>query len=621
MSNSMCQDHPYSEIDHSIDDGYSDGFGNWHDTTDEARRAIAESMRSQRDDENSSDVLVILEGESCSIDGVFDLTFEDGSTTTIESSLPSDLPLGYHFLSSRDSDRTTHLIVAPSECYFPETLRVWGWSAQLYAIRSAKSWGMGDFSDLARLATISKNQGAGVVQVNPLGAASPSLSQVDSPYYPTSRRFLNPLYIDVQKLAAGSGVDVSEQANHALALNDQRQIDRDEVFRQKFAAFEKIYDVFVADADFDAFCDECATMLGRSTLQSFATFCALAELYGGDYRSWPEEFQSPKSQALVPFASEHSERVRFFKWLQWHADRQLMQAAQQIEIAMDLPIGFDPGGFDAWEWQDVIASGVAIGAPPDAFNVSGQNWAIPPFVPNKLREVGYRPFVETIRANLRHAGGLRIDHVMGLYRLFWIPEDMQPVDGTYVQYRSNEMLAILAIESQRAKAWVAGEDLGTVPSGMREQMSQMNILSHRLAIFEQSKPEDFPTKTLAAISTHDLPTLAGLWTGSDIQAVREMGREPNETDYEYMLDCLRRMTNSSPDETADEVIRRAYATLTQAPSAIVLASLEDAIGVEQRPNMPGTIDEWPNWRLALPTSLEQIESSQRVAEFAAAIRR
>jgi len=579
------------------------------------------AMQRTDDSEPTADVWLIQPGETRELPGSADLTLESGEALVVESTLPVDLPIGYHELVSHDGRLKAHVFVVPAECHLDETMRVWGWAAQLYAVRSSNSWGIGDFSDLAELAKFSKQAGAGVVQVNPLGASSPGLSQIDSPYFPTSRRFVNPLYIDVSKLAAEQNVDVSEQADRARSLNKQRFIDRDEVYLQKFAAFEKLFASFDNDPDFDSYCDECNATLGDSTLDSFATFCAIAEIHGGDYRQWPDEFQSHESDALKPFAEKQTRRVTFFKWLQWQADRQLRAASEVIDIANDLPIGFDPGGFDAWQWQDVIAEGASIGAPPDAFNVEGQNWAIPPFIPHKLREAGYRPFIETIRANLRHARGLRIDHVMGLYRLFWIPSDMNSADGTYVQYRSDEMLAILAIESQRANAWIAGEDLGTVPEGMREQMDRMNILSHRLAIFEKTPPDEFPRKTLAAVSTHDLPTLAGLWNGSDIQAVRDMGRNPNEEDYEFMLDCLRRMTQSSPDETADEVIRRAYATFKTAPSAVVLASLEDALCVQERPNMPGTIDEWPNWRIALPMSLEEIISSERVEAFAKTIAR
>ena len=610
-------------LEQSIDNGYSDGFGKWHDTSDETRQAILRAMQPETESNETQtvDVWLLHEGESRELAGAANLKLESGASFDVESALPADLPIGYHKLTSLDGLRKTHVIVVPTECHLDETMRVWGWAAQLYAVRSANSWGIGDFSDLAELAKFSKQQGAGLVQVNPLGASSPGLSQIDSPYFPTSRRFINPLYIDVSKLAAKLGVDVSEHANQARGLNQQRFIDRDEVYRQKFASFEKLFACFSSDEDFNAYCEECDATLGQSTLHSFATFCVIAELHGGDYRNWPAEYRSHKSDGLNGIAEEHRDRVTFFKWLQWHADRQLRDASEFIDIANDLPIGFDPGGFDAWQWQDVIAEGASIGAPPDAFNVEGQNWAIPPFIPHKLREAGYRPFIETIRANLRHARGLRIDHVMGLYRLFWIPSNMSASDGTYVQYRSEEMLAILAIESQRANAWIAGEDLGTVPEGMREQMDRMNILSHRLAIFEKASPDEFPRKTLAAVSTHDLPTLAGLWNGSDIQAVRDMGRDPNEEDYEYMLDCLRRMTSSSPEESAEEVIRRAYATFKTAPSAVVLASLEDALCVQERPNMPGTIDEWPNWRIALPLTLEEITASERVVEFAKTIAR
>jgi 4-alpha-glucanotransferase len=298
--------------------------------------------------------------------------------------------------------------------------------------------------------------------------------------------------------------------------------------------------------------------------------------------------------------------VRYFQWLQWLLDEQLAGAAAEISLMQDLPIGVDPDGADAWAWQEVFAGGVTVGSPPDEYNLQGQNWGLPPFAPSKLRAAGYDPFIQTLRGALRHAGGLRIDHVMGLFRLFWIPQSADPSAGTYVRYPENELLAILALESERSKAYIVGEDLGTVEEGVRKQLAESRVLSYRLLWFESNPPSTYPELALAAVTTHDLPTVAGLWSGADLEAQRELGLEPNEEGTLKIRQRLGAMTGSTDETPVEEVITRAYELLAQAPSAVVTATLEDALAVEERPNIPGTTEG--SWSLALPESLETLQS-------------
>jgi 4-alpha-glucanotransferase len=288
--------------------------------------------------------------------------------------------------------------------------------------------------------------------------------------------------------------------------------------------------------------------------------------------------------------------VRFYQWVQWLLDEQLARATADIPLMQDLPIGVDPEGADAWAWQDVFARGVTIGAPPDEYNTQGQDWGLSPWIPWKLRNAAYEPFIQTIRASLRHAGGLRIDHVMGLFRLFWIPEGKSPQDGAYVRYAEEELLALLALESDRAKAYIVGEDLGTVEENFRKQLKNSRVLSYRLMWFENVPPAGFPKLALAAMTTHDLPTIAGLWTGSDLRAQRELGLNTNEEGMNQIRERLSAIAGLAPETPVVEVTKRTYRLLAEAPSMILSATLEDALAVEERPNMPGTTSEqWPNW--------------------------
>ncbi len=568
-----------------------------------------------------SRVLCMRPGREMTVDRPSVLTTEDGGTVPLEAGehLPADLDLGYHTLVDKETGDERTLVVSPGTCLLPANAPTWGWTAQLYAARSRRSWGIGDLGDLARLtAWAGRELGAGLVLINPLHAAVPLVPQDASPYYPSSRRFRNPLYLRVEDVpgADALGSDLDELAAKGRAFNDDRRIDRNAVFELKMEALRGIWSGFERDPAFDRWCED-----GGPALDAYATFCVLSEEHGRPWPRWPEGLRHPDSPDVAAFRERHRRRVDFHRWLQWLIDGQLQEASRELPVVHDLAVGFDPDGADGWEWQDVVAHGMSVGAPPDEFNTRGQDWGLPPFDPWRLRAAAYRPFVETVGAAFRHAGGLRLDHVMGLFRLFWVPHGASARDGTYVRYPSADLLDIVALESHRASAYVVGEDLGTVEAEVREEMAARDMLSYRLLWFEDQHPSQFPERALAAVTTHDLPTVAGLWTGSDLEAQREAGMEPNEEGTAALRSRVGDLAGVGPEAPPDEVVAGTYGALGEAPSLLLAATLEDGLAVEERPNMPGTTDEWPNWSIALPLPLEELEGDPRPAAIARALAR
>ncbi|HVE47810.1 MAG TPA: 4-alpha-glucanotransferase, partial [Acidimicrobiales bacterium] len=368
------------------------------------------------------------------------------------------------------------------------------------------------------------------------------------------------------------------------------------------------------DARFDAYCEA-----EGGALAGYATFCALTGEHGTPWSQWPAGLQDPEGTEVLDFVDEHRDRIRFHQWIQWLLDGQLAAAGAEIALVHDLAIGVDPEGADSWLWQDCFARGVRVGAPADEFNTQGQDWGLPPFDPWRLRAAAYEPFVRTLRSAFRHAGGMRVDHVMGLFRLYWIPEGAGARDGTYVRYPSEEMLGILALESQRAGAYVVGEDLGNVEDSVREELAARRVLSYRLVWFEDRPPREFPAQALAAVTTHDLPTVAGLWSGEDLLEQEQLGLDPNVESTLEIHERISAWTGLTDSTPVAEVVQALHHLLAEAPSAVVVATLEDGLAVEERPNVPGTTDERPNWSLALPRPLEEVESDPLVLAVAAAL--
>ncbi|MBI2826468.1 MAG: 4-alpha-glucanotransferase [Planctomycetia bacterium] len=593
---------------YKIADAYEDAFGVRRETTPATRAAVRAAMRVEGDGPLRPPPVYVLDRRKGTLPhvGRGDLRLEDGTSLAVDDGLPADLPLGYHDFLPADGKEPIRLIVSPGQCYPPPELLAWGWSAQLYAARSQASWGMGDLADLRSLARWSRGQGAGFVLVNPLPAVDPVPAQESSPYYPSSRRFRNPLYLRVEDVpgATAMGEELAELAAEGRRLNGDRRIRRDEVFRLKQAALARLWERFGGDPAFDRFRRE----QGRALVE-FATFCTLVDKFGPDWGRWEAEYRRPNAPGVPRFATENARRIEYHQWLQWLVDRQLEAAGNELPIVEDMPIGVTARGADAWAWQDVLADGMSVGAPPDIYNTQGQNWGFPPWIPHRLQAAKYEPFVQTIRAMLSHAGGLRIDHVLGLFRLFWIPYGMSPVEGTYVRYPAEDLLAIIALESDRARAFVVGEDLGTVGNNVRRMLAAARMLSYRLLWFESQPTSRYPKLAMAAVTTHDLPTVAGLWNGSDLAAQESLGLKPNAEAIGAIRDRVRKMTRLAETASEAEAVRATYELLGRAPSAVVTATLDDALEVSERPNMPATTFEWPNWCLSLPAPLETLMAS------------
>jgi 4-alpha-glucanotransferase len=610
-----------------IDDHYHDARGVAHETSRATRAALQAAMGVEPEtaapalDEPGA-VRVLLPGGHRGLDGAMsggaDLVLEDGSSRPVDGELPDGLPFGYHRLIARGGEETL-LVVSPGRCFLPDELRAWGFAAQVYAARSRASWGIGDLADLGRLARWTRSLGGGVLMVNPLTAPAPVVPIEASPYYPSSRRYRNPLFLRMEDLPGWGGLPAEQRTrltNAGTALNRNPQIDRDAIFRLKQEALEALFARFGGEDGFDWYWNG-----EGQALTDFATYAALAERHGKDWRQWPAGYRRPDGADVVAFRGEAAARIRFHAWTQWLIDSELARASREIAIVHDLPIGLDVAGADAWCWQDMLARDVSVGAPADEFNANGQDWGLTPFIPGRLRAARYRPFIETIRAMLRHAGGLRIDHVMGLFRLFWIPRALGARGGAYVRTRADELLAIVALESVRARAFIIGEDLGTVEAGVRERLHEQQMLSYRLLYFEPSPPPEFPELALSSVTTHDLPTIAGLWTGADLAALKRIGLEPNEEGTQALRDKLRRLGDIADDASPEEAIVATHRALAKAPSRILLATLDDAVAAPERPNVPGTVREWPNWSLPLPKTLEEIEELDLPRRLAAVLRR
>ncbi len=538
-----------------------------------------------------------------------ELTLEDGTDLGRVAAVPADAPHGYHAVRADDGRRRL-VITGPGVCHLPVDLREWGWAVQLPAARSARSWGIGDLGDLRELAEWSASVGAGFVAVSPISAPNPGPDPDPSPYFPSTRRWANPIHLRVDEVPG------AEAADAGLALNRDPLIDRGRVLELKLAALEAAWSARAFDPHaFAAWRADAGEGLAR-----WAAYNVLAADLGADWRRWPEPLRRPAGTGVREAVAAHGYAADFHAWVQWCLDLQLRAASTPLRRISDMPIGADPGGFDAWEWQDVVATGVTIGVPPDRFNLAGQDWGMPVFVPHRLAQAEYRPFIETVRAQLRHAGGLRIDHVLGLFRQWWIPDGASPTQGAYVTQRTRDLLEIVALESERASAVIIGEDLGTVPAGVRPELRRRRMLSTRLVYFERVPPARYPRHALAAVTTHDLPTLAGLWTGADLADQSAAGLRPDPEEAARLRRRVAAAAGLAEDSGAAHVSVAVHRELAGSPAALVAASLEDALGVRKRPNIPGTVrSERANWSVALPVPIESLGEHRPVRDVVAAL--
>ncbi|WP_094395165.1 4-alpha-glucanotransferase [Kocuria varians] len=574
------------------------------------------------------------------------------SRQRVAHALPGGLPLGWYRLeATTGSGESAEIDVAVTPQRLSTTDRLrrsrhWGYMAQLYSVVSSRSWGVGDLSDLASLAAVSGVQGADYVLINPLHAAEPVPPVEPSPYLPSSRRFFNPLYLRVADVAelpylrpADREVVDRLAAIERKAVLDPSTIDRDSAFAAKLKTLELLYTVRRSphrQQQLEAFVAQ-----DGQPLQDFALWCALREELGEDSPLWEGDAASPESPYAREARSRLRHRINFHVWLQWLLDNQL-EAAQRaahragmdIGVVHDLAVGVHKHGADAWALQDVMAQGVSVGAPADMYNQLGQDWSQPPWDPQKLAEAGYRPWRQMMGSIFRHSGGVRIDHVAGLFRLWWIPDGNKASDGTYVYYDHEAMVGVLALEAELAGVIVVGEDLGTVEDSVREYLEGKGVLGTSILWFEMDgdmplDPSRYRELCMASVNTHDLPPTAGYLEGVQLELREKLGllaRSPEEE-----REDARRQLETFFTAVADagylphgeesgqvEKIEALYRYLCDAPSLLLNVPLVDAVGEKRIQNQPGTSDEYPNWRVPLadsdgrPVMLENLPRMERV---------
>lgn len=585
--------------------------------------------------------------------------------------IPENLPLGYHELivtiGTHDADgsaadggihttATSTIIVTPNRVGLPRRMgasRVWGYAAQLYSVRSHHSWGLGDLTDLADLCTWSASQGAGYLLTNPLHAAEVTGRMEPSPYLPSSRLFVNPIYIRPELIAEYHDLDQYDasiiESLRTTTLDDDPQalLDRDRTWQAKSQALELIHRVDMSASRRMAFT---AFRVARGRrLEDFATWCLLSELHGSDWHDWPAELHDPHGAAVARVRREHADRIDFHMWLQWIADQQLStaqssgtDAGMPVGLICDLAVGVNGSGADAWMLNGLFAREMNVGAPPDPFNQAGQDWGQPPMRPDVLEQMAYAPLREMVSNALRHAGGVRIDHIMGLFRLWWVPRGLGPRHGAYVRYNHEAMVGVVALEAYRAGALVIGEDLGTVEPWVRDHLASRGILGTSIMWFETGpdgrpkQPQQWREHAMSSVTSHDLPPTSSYLRGDHVELRDRLGlltesvdeeRENARRERETWLASLRQQGVLEADEDDPEQVTLAMHTLlTRTPSKVINATLTDAVGDPRTQNLPGTEDEYPNWRVPLsgpdgePVYLEDLYSSDRVARMAKVLR-
>ena len=572
--------------------------------------------------------------------------------------LGADLPTGYHHVVAKavDGEHRASLIVTPSFVGLPPAMRgkrIWGYGTQLYSVTSKGSWGIGDLADLADLIIWSgTRQFAGYVLINPLHAAQAVAPMEQSPYLPSSRRFINPIYIRPEAVPEFGALGRDER-RQVRALHKRAKaagvkagiVDRNAVWPLKLAALRLIHAAGMRPARRIAY-DDFRRREGAG-LHNFAVWSALTEVHGQEWADWPEELQRPSSPEVAAFGREHAQEVDFFEWLQWVAQTQVSAAqtaaaevGMPVGIVTDLAVGVNRMGAETWMMPEVFAQGMTVGAPPDQYNQLGQDWSQPPWRPDKLAELSYAPFRAMVSAALRRVGGVRIDHIIGLFRLWWVPVGGRPNEGTYVRNDHEAMVGILALEAKRAQALIVGEDLGTVEPWVREYLSRRGLLGTSVLWFEagmQGEPLDaqwWREYCMASVTTHDLPPSLGYLAGDHVRLRDQLGilTEPlsdelaaaarEQADWLGKLVADGVLDEAKRDDPV-EVMLALHRFLLRTPSKVLLANLTDAVGERRAQNQPGTIDEYPNWRVPLADqnghrmSLEDVFAAQLPQRLAA----
>jgi 4-alpha-glucanotransferase len=585
--------------------------------------------------------------------------------------LPGDLPTGYHRLEvdlEFAGTESCPLIVAPDKCYEPSELgkgaRLFGVAVQLYALRSENNWGIGDFSDLAELLRLAAAAGAGFVGISPMHALFPSDPSLYSPYSASSRHAINILFIDVSAVLEVQG---SRRAQAIMAdagfrarlakVRAATHVDYPAVAGLKMAVLQAAFERFRTEhlARHTARASACRAFLReRGEAMRLHTLFDAIDGYlrrhhgtGAGWHNWPEEYRAPGAEAVRRFAHEHADEVDFHGYLQWLAAEQLAavrKLARELSLSVgiygDYAVGVNASGSETWSDQSLYCTGAAIGAPPDPIGVGGQEWGIPPQDPRQLRRTAYAPFVSLVRASMRACGALRLDHVMALFRQWWVPRGFKSADGGYVHYPLEDLLGVVALESHRNECLVVGEDLGVVPDEIRRALPQFGVYHYKVVLFEQKNgefvaPASYIRHALAAVTTHDLPTLHGWWSGHDIDLWEKLGfyaeksigeriRAERQANRQRLVRALRRENLWAGDEDvvpeySAALGRAVHVYLGKSPTALVTVQLEDMIGMLEPVNVPGTSSEYSNWTRRMTASAREIFAREDVRTLCAAM--
>lgn len=664
--------------------GILDSFINMVDqeqtVSDDTKRALLEAMGR---DEQEPDVgplpwvKVFTHGEAVKLsprgkgDYQWQLLLENGDRTEGSANfsqpleLGDELKLGYHqlTLSWKKQSWSCRIIITPSRCYEPEALRndekLWGACVQLYTLRSEKNWGVGDFGDLKQLVQQLGQRGGAFVGLNPIHALYPANPSSASPYSPSSRRWLNVAYIDVNAVEEFTANKKAQRwwqsATTRKKLQQARSVenvDYEKVMALKihglqlaWGEFQNIADTGQRKRDFQQF-----VQLGGGSLRQQAVFDALhvhlrksdENLWG--WPVWPKAYRDPHSSAVEEFCSEYHDQVEFYLWLQWLAHDQFAecyQASLELEMPIglyrDLAVGVAEGGAETWYNRSLYCLGATVGAPPDVLGPQGQNWGLPAMDPNVMRARAYQPFIDLLRANMSDCGALRIDHVMALLRLWWIPKDQSAAAGAYVSYPLRDLLGVLALESHRHQCMVIGEDLGTVPVEIVASLRDSGVYSYKVLYFEHDRqrvyraPEDYVVQAMATVTTHDLPTLRGYWQGDDLTLGEKLGiysdasvladlRLDRAKTRQSLLDalhlhgCVPKSFGKRAEKMAmDPILNRGVQRyLAISSSALLGLQPEDWLDMNTPVNVPGTNTEYPNWRRKLSASLEELFADRHI---------
>ncbi|WLD59294.1 4-alpha-glucanotransferase [Salinispirillum sp. LH 10-3-1] len=575
--------------------------------------------------------------------------------------LPQSLELGYHRLYMRLGDKQAEasLIIAPAESYQNDVMargdKIWGTAIQLYTLRSERNWGMGDFSDLEELIREMAPRGAGVIGLNPIHALYPVSAEHASPYSPSNRSFINPLYVDVtrvpefeQSKALQKKVNAKAFQAQLIAAREAEQVPYAQVSPLKYGLFEALFAEFLKNhlakdtaraQAFHAFVEANGEPLRQHALFEalLAHFKAL-DINAWGWPVWPEAYQRHDSPEVQAFAAEHEEALLYSMYLQFIADEQLRQVNQVAEdlgmavgLYRDLAVGADRGGAEIWSNRERFCTEASVGAPPDALGPTGQNWGLPPLDPIKLEEDGYQSFITLVRNNMRGCGALRIDHAMALFRLWWCPPGEDASQGAYVHYKLDDLLGILNLESQRQQCMVIAEDLGTVPEQVVELFPAAQLYSNKVFYFEASPagvtpPSAYAQKALAIVANHDMPTVAAYWNKSDLALRRTLSMFPTPESYDVelvnrdgakqqILNALAadgRLPEGVPAQASDlpeitlPLSHAIHEYLASGRSQMVVVQLEDMLLINKPVNVPGTSDEYPNWRRKLSRNTQEL---------------